>query len=44
MTTSFVHETLDDLVDTQFYKQGLKAATTKMQNELKKICTNYRSL
>jgi hypothetical protein len=33
-----LHETLDDLEETQYYRQSLKIATKKLQIELTKVC------
>lgn len=33
-----LHEALDDIEDTPFYKQSLKNMTKRMQTELTKVC------
>ena len=33
-----LHESLDDLADTRFYKHSLKQATKRLQIELTKVC------
>lgn len=36
--SQLLRECLDEVRETPFYKQGLKAAVNKVENELKKTC------
>jgi DNA-binding FadR family transcriptional regulator len=36
-----LHDTLDELEDTSYYRQSLKSATKRLQNELTKTCDQH---